>query len=61
MNQQDPQITITLPLGAINVILGGLGELPLKHSGALSAEIQRQAQTQLQPPAAAEAGIPAAP
>lgn len=64
--QQEPTVTLpALPVGAINLILEGLSELPLKRTAPLFGLIQAEAQRQLQPaspplpaPAAAPAGAP---
>lgn len=42
-------ITLTLPVEAVNVILNVLGTRPLNEIGALWTEIKRQAEGQLQP------------
>lgn len=48
--QQEPTVTLPpLPLGAVNLILEGLSELPLKRVGPLFGLIQSEAQRQLQP------------
>lgn len=41
-------VTLHLPLSAVNVVLQGLGELPLKVSRRVSEGIEQQAQTDIQ-------------
>jgi hypothetical protein len=45
-------VSLTLPLASINVILGALGELPLKHSINVFLDIKAQVDRQVNPPAA---------
>lgn len=52
---QEPTVTLTLPLSAVNLILTGLAELPLKQSAPLFGSIQSEITKLLQPqPAKAE-------
>lgn len=45
---QEPVISLQLPLSQVNVALAGLGELPFKVAAPLVESIQRQAHAQLQ-------------
>ena len=49
------QITLTLTPEQINVLMAGLGELPLKVSAAVWLEVKKQAEEQMQAPAQAQA------
>lgn len=44
---KNPNITLTLPLDAVNGILSILGTRPLNEIGALWSEIKRQAEAQV--------------
>jgi hypothetical protein len=48
-HQQDKKVTITVTLQEADILLKGLGKLPLEESGNLFFTVQRQIQTQLQP------------
>lgn len=43
MNPNEVQITITLPLEAVNLVLEGLGKLPFEHVDRLVAGIRSAA------------------
>lgn len=44
-------ITLTLTTEQINILMAGLGELPLKVSAAVWMEVKKQAEEQMQAPA----------
>ena len=49
--EREPQtLTLTVTIEEANLILGALGELPAKHTMALIAKLQGQAQSQLPQP-----------
>jgi len=54
-SQQEPVISLQLPLSAVNTLLQGAAQLPYGVVAGLVAEVQEQAQAQLQA-SAAEAG-----
>jgi hypothetical protein len=43
------EVSLTLKVGVLNVILAGLAELPFKHSDQVIREVISQAQKQLAP------------
>ena len=43
------QVTITLTVEKLNIVMAGLGKLPLETSLDLWAEIKKQAEEQLKP------------
>lgn len=51
---QDPVVTLSLPLSQVDVLAKALGELPLKISGSVMTELNKQVTAQLQPPAPAQ-------
>lgn len=56
---KDPEITLVLPLSAVNRTLSGLDELPHKLSRNIIDEIHRQAHAQVNAPATQPATVPA--
>lgn len=48
-NMEKTNITLTLPVEAVNTILGVLGTRPFNEIAPLWSEIKRQADGQLQP------------
>lgn len=44
----EPMITLHLPLAQVNIVLAGLGELPLKVSRPVSEVIENQARADVQ-------------
>lgn len=46
--QQEKQLTVRLTVAEWNVVISGLGEMPLKVSGQLTSNIVNQLQKQLQ-------------
>ena len=44
-----PEVTLTLSVDKLNVVMAGLGKLPLETSIDLWAEIKKQAEEQLKP------------
>jgi hypothetical protein len=45
--QEQPKVTITLTIDALNVVAAGLGKLPMETSLEVFNEIQKQAKDQL--------------
>ena len=45
---KDPELTLTLKISQINVLLASLDELPHKYSRGIIDTIQQQASTQVQ-------------
>lgn len=56
---KDPEITLVLPLSAVNRTLSGLDELPHKLSRNIIDEIHRQAHAQVNAPAGQSAAVAA--
>lgn len=48
MNQQEQEVTLTLKISQLNVVISGLDELPHKYSRPLIDDIGKQVQSQLQ-------------
>lgn len=55
-NEEDPVLTIKLPVSTVNVILAGLQELPFKMADPVMKNLIQQAETQLSAQAAPAAG-----
>ncbi len=45
------EVTITLTIDELNVLLAGLGKLPLEMAVAVFGKVKEQAEAQLKPPA----------
>ena len=56
MNNEDPVLTIKLPVSTVNVILAGLQELPFKMADPVMKNLIQQAETQLSAQAAPATG-----
>ena len=48
---EDKDITVTLKISELDVVLAGLGELPMKVALGVLSKIREQAAPQLAPPA----------
>lgn len=59
--QPQAQLTLTLPVQAVDLILAGLSKLPLEQSMDIFLAVRQQAMNQLNPAPAPEADAPAAP
>lgn len=51
---EDKELSLTLTVAEVNLVLGALGELPLKVSVALWQKVKAQAETRMQEEPASE-------